>query len=30
MPHVQGPDEDVTTLHSARLASYNTKNVRFR
>lgn len=32
MPHTQGPDEDVTTLHSARLASYNAKakKVRFR
>jgi hypothetical protein len=30
MPHVQGPDEDVTTLHSARLASYYTKKERFR
>ena len=30
MPHVPGPDEDVMTLHSARLASYEAKNARFR
>lgn len=30
MPHVQGPDEDVVTLHNARLASYEGKGTRFR
>lgn len=30
MPHVDGPDEDVTTLHSARLAFYDSKVKRFR
>lgn len=30
MPHIPGPDVDVTTLHSARLASYNEKTTRFR
>lgn len=30
VPHVTGPDEDRTTLHSARRASYDTKIKRFR
>jgi hypothetical protein len=30
MPHVQGPDEDRTTLHNARRASYDAKIKRFR
>lgn len=30
MPHIPGPDVDVTTLHNARLASYETKVTRFR
>jgi hypothetical protein len=30
MPHVQGPDEDISTLHNARRASYETKIGRFR
>lgn len=30
MPHIPGPDVDVTTLHSARLASYQKKVTRFR
>lgn len=30
MPHLQGPDEDVTTLHSARRKSYQEKEKRSR
>lgn len=30
IPHVEGPDEDKTTLHNARRASYGAKNKRFR
>jgi hypothetical protein len=29
MPHVEGPDEDKTTLHNARLASYAAKADRY-
>jgi hypothetical protein len=29
MPHVDGPDEDKTTLHNARLASYAAKADRY-
>jgi hypothetical protein len=28
MPHIEGPDEDVTTLHNARRASYAGKDKR--
>lgn len=30
IPHVDGPDEDRTTLHNARRASYGAQNKRFR
>jgi hypothetical protein len=29
MPHIDGPDEDKTTLHNARLASYTGKADRY-
>jgi hypothetical protein len=29
IPHVEGPDEDKTTLHNARLASYGAKAARY-